>query len=113
MAGTFALTAIPRLLPEGDHKGHLEYVTFITTDTPSSSSTSCVAVIPSSFQDSLSSTRFRISSADRVTIDSLRSDRLWGMKITIVFRDMEENELGPNSSVNLPGLVPLPFVGAN
>ena len=32
MAGTFALTAIPWLLPEGDHKGHLEYVTFIATD---------------------------------------------------------------------------------
>ena len=32
MAGTFALTAIPRLLRDGDHKGHLEYVTFIATD---------------------------------------------------------------------------------
>jgi hypothetical protein len=26
------LTAIPCLLPEGEHKGHLEYVTFIATD---------------------------------------------------------------------------------
>jgi hypothetical protein len=32
MAATFALTAIPYLLPEGDRKGHLEYVTFIATD---------------------------------------------------------------------------------
>jgi hypothetical protein len=32
MADTFALTAIPWLLPEGEHKGHLEYVTFIATD---------------------------------------------------------------------------------
>ena len=32
MAGTFALTAIPWLLPEGDPKGHLEYVTFVATD---------------------------------------------------------------------------------
>jgi len=28
----FALSAIPTLLPEGEHKGHLEYVTFIGTD---------------------------------------------------------------------------------
>lgn len=27
-----ATTTIPWLLPEGDHKGHLEYVTFIATD---------------------------------------------------------------------------------
>jgi hypothetical protein len=32
MAGTFALTAIPLVLPDGEHKGHLEYVTFIATD---------------------------------------------------------------------------------
>ena len=32
MAATFTLTAIPRLLTEGDHKGHLEYVTFVATD---------------------------------------------------------------------------------
>lgn len=32
MAATFALTAIPWLLPEGENKGHLEYVTFFATD---------------------------------------------------------------------------------
>jgi hypothetical protein len=32
MAATFALTAIPSLLREGENKGHLEYVTFIATD---------------------------------------------------------------------------------
>ena len=30
------------------------------------------------------------------------------MEITIVFRDMEGKELRPNSSVNHPGLLPLP-----
>ena len=32
MAATFSLTAIPSLLPEGEHRGHLEYVTFLATD---------------------------------------------------------------------------------
>ena len=32
MAEPFTLTAVPMLLPEGEHKGHLEYVQFIATD---------------------------------------------------------------------------------
>ena len=32
MAQTFTLTAVPWLLPEGEFKGYLEYVTFIATD---------------------------------------------------------------------------------
>ena len=32
MERTFALTAIPMVLREGDHTGHLEYVTFIATN---------------------------------------------------------------------------------
>jgi hypothetical protein len=32
MERTFALTAVPWFIHEGEHKGHLEYVTFIATD---------------------------------------------------------------------------------
>jgi hypothetical protein len=32
MKATFALSAIPHLLREGENKGHLQYVTFIATD---------------------------------------------------------------------------------